>query len=75
MAYWDRMTMSEDAAVRAEAVRRQHLVVAPHVTAHAIREIGRVTPRTKEAGHGVLARVRQWLGAHGRYGARWPDTK
>ena len=49
MAYWDRMIMSEDAAVRAEGIRRQHLVGAPHVTAQAIREIGRSDP-TDEAG-------------------------
>jgi t-SNARE complex subunit (syntaxin) len=33
--------MSEDAAVRAERIRRQHLVGAPHATTHAIIEIAR----------------------------------
>jgi len=75
VAYWDRMTMREDAALRADGVRRQHLVCVPHVTAHAIRETGRSDCKDEEAGHGVLARARQWLGAHGPCGGRWPDTK
>jgi len=50
MAYWDRMTMSEDAAVRAEGVRRQHLVGAPHVTAQPIREIGRTDSKDEGGG-------------------------
>jgi len=44
------MTMSVDAAVRAEGFRRQHLVGAPHVTAHAIREIGRADSKDEGGG-------------------------